>query len=144
MPEELMSGWWALVALGLCAGILSGTLIIPALVLLFRFPQKSAQGTCLAVMVPMALVGALRYWTNLRIDVDVAKMGWLAAGAVAGTLLGTELASRLSGEALRKAFAVFMAIVAAKMMLTPGKTNASARSQTLRDREVALKVDGRR
>jgi uncharacterized membrane protein YfcA len=54
------------ILLGICAGTLSGLLglgsgiiLIPTLVLLCGFAQKSAQGTTLAVMVPMILVGAL-------------------------------------------------------------------------------------
>ncbi|HUS93397.1 MAG TPA: substrate-binding domain-containing protein [Phycisphaerae bacterium] len=52
MPGELSSIWWGLVLLGLCGGVVSGTLglgsgliFVPALVLLFAVPQKSAQGT---------------------------------------------------------------------------------------------------
>jgi len=135
MPEQLVNTWWALVLLGICAGILSGTLglgsgtlVIPALVLLFNFPQKSAQGVCLAMMVPMALVGAMRYTMNREIGVDVVSVVWLALGAVAGSLLGTELAIRLSSGLLRKMFAVFMVMVAAKMLLTTGepKTTGTA------------------
>jgi len=137
MPGELVHLWWGLVVLGICAGVLSGTLglgsgilIIPALVLLFHFPQKSAQGTCLAVMVPMALVGALRYKLNPDVEVDMVSVGWLAAGAVAGALLGTELAKRLPSVVLRRSFAVFMVIVALKMLLTTARTKASVHDAT--------------
>ena len=47
-------------ALGVCAGIVSGmlgvgsgTVIIPALALIMHLPQKPAQGMCLAAMIPM-------------------------------------------------------------------------------------------
>lgn len=55
MIIELPNPWWVFVLLGICAGLLSGTLglgagtiIIPTLVLLCGFEQKSAQGTALA------------------------------------------------------------------------------------------------
>lgn len=113
--------------LGVVAGVLSGTMgigsgtvVIPALVLLFAFSQKSAAGTCLAVMVPMALVGALRYWMNPRIELRVSYIALIALGAVIGALVGSELASRLPGHVLRRIFAVFIIVVAVRMLLTPG------------------------
>ena len=78
MVAQLSSCWWLFIVLGVCAGLVSGTLglgggtvFIPALVLLWGFEQKSAQGTALAIMVPMTLVGALRYWKNPEIDMSL-------------------------------------------------------------------------
>ncbi|MBL7186469.1 MAG: sulfite exporter TauE/SafE family protein [Phycisphaerae bacterium] len=69
MLGQLPAYWWALVLLGILAGVVSGMLglgsgavVVPALVLAFGFPQKSAQGTALALMVPMAMLGAFRFW----------------------------------------------------------------------------------
>jgi uncharacterized membrane protein YfcA len=114
--------WWFFIILGLCAGVIggtlglgSGTLMIPALVLLFSFEQKSAQGTALAVMVPMTLVGAIRYWRNPEIELNGVVIILLALGAVGGALVGTELAARLPAGTLRKLFAIFLVIVAARM-----------------------------
>ncbi len=76
MLGELSGFWWVLLALGFVGGIFSGTfgvgsgiIFIPALVLILSLPQHSAQGTALAVMVPMALLGAFRYWKDPTIDV---------------------------------------------------------------------------
>ena len=51
MMGPLFNPWWVFVLLGFCAGILSGalglgsgTILVPTLVLLFGFMQKSAQG----------------------------------------------------------------------------------------------------
>ena len=119
---SLPGEWWFLVILGLCAGIISGTLgvgsgilLIPALVLLFGFEQKAAQGTSLAVMVPMAFVGAIRYWRNPHIELNAAVIALIALGAVGGALVGTELAARLSAGILRKIFALILMIVAIRM-----------------------------
>jgi len=119
---SLPGEWWGFVILGVCAGVISGTLgvgsgtvIIPALVLLWGFGQKSAQGMSLAVMVPMALIGALRYWRNPQVELHGLVMALIVLGAVAGTLAGTELAARLPAGILRKSFAVFLLIVAVKM-----------------------------
>ena len=120
------------IILGVCAGILSGalglgsgTIIVPALVLLFSFGQKSAQGMALAVMVPLALVGALRYWRNPEIPMNVSVIGLIVIGALAGTLVGTELAARLPGHVLRKAFSVVLVIVAVRMFVDPSKPKDS-------------------
>lgn len=122
MIGQLPNCWWVFVLLGICAGVISGTLglgsgtvIVPVLVLLCCFEQKSAQGTALAVMVPMALVGAIRYWKNPEIEMNAAIIVLIVLGALAGVLAGTELAGRLSSHTLRKVFAIFLAIVAVKM-----------------------------
>ncbi len=122
MIGQLPGEWWVFIIFGIGAGIISGALgvgsgvvLIPILVLLCGFEQKSAQGTALAVMVPMALVGAIRYWRNPQIELNGLIILLLMVGAVAGALVGTELAARLSGDLLRKSFAVFLMIVAVRM-----------------------------
>jgi len=124
MISQLPNSWWIFVLLGICAGVLSGTLglgagtiVVPALVLLCGFGQKSAQGMALAVMVPMALVGALWYWRNPEVEMNAAVIGLIICGALAGALFGAELASRLPGHILRKMFAIFLIIVAVRMFM---------------------------
>jgi uncharacterized membrane protein YfcA len=125
MIGQLSNYWWVFILLGIFAGVISGTLglgsgtvIVPVLVLLCDFGQKSAQGTALAAMVPMALVGALLYWKNPDIEIDTLVIGLITFGALAGTLAGAELASRLPSHTLRKVFAIFLVIVAIIMFTT--------------------------
>ena len=122
MVSQLSSCWWIFIILGICAGIVSGLLglgsgsvVVPVLVLLFAFDQKAAQGTALAVMVPMAMLGAFRYWRNPEIEVSGLVVLLIVLGALGGVLIGAELAGRLPSHVLRKAFAIFLAIVAVKM-----------------------------
>ncbi|MCU0915691.1 MAG: sulfite exporter TauE/SafE family protein [Planctomycetes bacterium] len=122
MAGQLPGEWWGFVLLGIGAGIVSGllgvgsgTVVIPALVLLWGFGQKSAQGMALAAMVPMALIGALRYWRNPDVELNGPVIALIVLGAVAGTMVGTELVARLPAGLLRKAFAVFLAVVAVRM-----------------------------
>jgi len=133
MISELSNYWWVFILLGVCAGLVSGTLglgsgtvLIPTLVLLCGFGQKSAQGTALAVMVPMALVGALRYWKNPEIEMNMAIIAFIVVGALAGTVAGTELAARLPSNTLRKIFAIFLAIVAVRMFTISPKSKQPA------------------
>ena len=124
MIAQLTGCWWLFIVLGVCAGLVSGTLglgsgivVIPVLVLLCGFEQKSAQGTALAVMVPMALVGALRYWKNLEIDMSLTIILLIVLGALVGVLVGTELAGRLPNHVLQKVFATFLVVVAVRMFI---------------------------
>jgi hypothetical protein len=129
MIEQLYCYWWAFVVLGVAAGIVSGTLgvgsgiiLVPALVVLWGVDQKAAQGTALAAMVPMALVGALRYWRNPQIEMNTAVIGLIVIGALVGTLAGTELAGRLPSGILRKIFACIL-LAAAIRMFMPSAAN---------------------
>lgn len=124
MLEQLSNSWWVFVALGICAGLLSGmlgigggVLLVPTLVLILGFGQKSAQGMSLAIMVPMALVGAIRYWRNDDVNMDVLVIALIVCGSLAGTMIGTTLAAHVPAHVLRKLFSVILVIVAVKMFL---------------------------
>ena len=124
MIAQLSGYWWLFILLGVCAGLVSGTLglgagavFVPALVLLWGFGQKSAQGTALAVMVPMTLLGALRYWKNPEVDMSLTIILLIVLGALVGVLAGAELASRLPNQVLRKVFSIFLVIVAVRMFI---------------------------
>ncbi len=124
MISQLSNPWWIFILLGICAGVLSGALglgagiiLVPTLVLFCDFEQKSAQGMALAVMVPMVMVGALRYWKNPEVEMHGTILGLIILGALAGVLAGTELASRLPSPHLRKIFAAVLLLVAVKMFL---------------------------
>lgn len=119
MPEHMI----ALMVVGLCGGLLGscfgvggGAIMVPALVYL-AFPQKEAQALSLASMVPMALVGALRYrWTG-QAQLDPAIVAVIAVAAVGGVLIGTQFIGQVSNEALRKGFAVFLLAMSVKMLI---------------------------
>ncbi len=120
-----METWYWYLIIGLACGILSalfgigsGAIMIPILVLGLAFPQKVAQGTALAVMVPMALMGAIRYQMNPDIDLNWRLIGLLAAGGVVGALVGASLAAIVPGTLLRKLFAVLLLFVAVHMFFS--------------------------
>ncbi len=126
MGVDIAALWWLLILLGLGAGLLSGALgigagilVIPALVLFMKVPQKSAQGIALSVMVLMALLGAFQYWRNPEIDVDFRVAALILAGALVGVFGGATLAAKLPAPVLRKLLAVYMLIAAFKLFF-PG------------------------
>ena len=147
MPIPLLNSWWLYLLLGLICGIYSatfgiggGTIMVPALVLIFSFAQKSAQGTCLVVMVPMALAAAIRYKLNPNIEVDLQAAAILAIGGVIGAVIGAGIAGRISDTALRKMFAVIMVVVAIKMLITkPAATMTPAQND--QPKSVSSQID---
>jgi len=148
MLGQLPAYWWAFMLLGVVAGIISGMLglgsgavVVPALVLILAFPQKSAQGTALALMVPMALLGAFRYWKNPEIEVNLGIVLLLVVGAMPGVLVGTGLAGRLPSHILRKLFAVFLAIIAVKMFTASPKQTTKTPGESLMNQNTANLVE---
>ena len=122
MNELIQNSWQWLLLVGLLGGTLSGALgvgsgvlIIPALVLGMGVQQKEAQGICLAVMVPMALMGAYRYYVNPDIKISMGIILVMAPLAVVGAYLGSQLAAWLPAAMLKRFFGVFIIIVGIKM-----------------------------
>ena len=109
--------------------------------LLCGFGQKSAQGMALAVMVPMTLVGALRYWKNPEIEINVVIVGLIICGALVGVLAGTELASRLPSHILKKVFAAVLIIVAVKMFITPTKPTQLSLDNSLTEQKTVSSLE---
>ena len=148
MISQLYNYWWVFILLGIGAGVLSGALglgsgiiLIPTLVLVCSFEQKSAQGTALAIMVPMTLLGALRYWKNPEIEMNAVIIALIVFGALAGVLVGTELAFWLSGSVLRKIIAVVLIIVAVRMFMTPARAKQAGLENDLIEQEMVDSVE---
>ena len=125
-----MDAWPMLITVGLACGIFSalfgvgsGIIMVPLLVLLFHFSQKSAQGMSLAVMLPIILAGALRYRQNPEVDMPTLKILLLALGGVIGAVVGAHIVRHVPGPLLRKAFALFIIIVGVRMLVTPERMN---------------------
>ncbi len=119
-----MENWYLYILAGLIAGIMSslfgvgsGILVVPILTIAFAFGQKSAQGMALALMVPMALVGALRYYFNPEVDISLKLFGLLAIGGVIGALVGSQVVFSLSESVLKRMFAVFIIITGIHMFV---------------------------
>src|SRR3989442_13132309 len=88
-----------LLAIGLVTGLAGGLLgvgggfvMVPAMVYLMKTPQREANGTSLAVIVPVAIVGATILGGGHQVDFQVGIV--LAIAAVGGAGLGARLTPR--------------------------------------------------
>jgi uncharacterized protein len=110
--------------LGLVAGSASGllgiggaVLIITALVFIFGFSQKMAQGTTLLLMVPP--IGLLAAWQYYRSgDVDLKAGAIIAALFFVGGFFGAKLAELIDPALMRKIFAVCLAGISVKLFIS--------------------------
>lgn len=112
----------SIVLVGVAAGFLSGLfgvgggiLIVPGLVLIAKMDQRIAHGTSLAAVLPISASSLLSYWTHDHVDWRVAAC--LAAGALAGALLGTKLLNVLPHRTLAIAFAGLLVVTAVRLFL---------------------------
>jgi len=109
------------IAIGVGAGVLSGlfgigggVVIVPALLLIAKMNPITATGTSLgALLLPVGALGAYEYYR--RGDLQVSTSLFIALGLFFGAWVGAKLAHNLTPDQLRKAFAVFLVIVAAKI-----------------------------
>jgi uncharacterized membrane protein YfcA len=109
------------VAIGLGAGVLAGMfgigggiVIVPALILLAKFPPQTATGTSLAIFLfPVGLFGAWAYYKGGNVRIVPALL--LALGVLLGSYFGARIAQAVSPLILRRSFAVFLLLVAARM-----------------------------
>ena len=109
------------VTVGLIAGMVGGafglgggTIMVPALVLLFGLTQHQAQGTALAVMLPPVFIFAvLRYYREGHVNVPMAI--FIAGGFLVGAMFGAHLVQGVSDAHLKRAFGILLVIVGMKM-----------------------------
>lgn len=110
--------------LGLVAGALAGLvgvgggiIIVPALIYLFHFSQKTAQGTTLALLVPP--IGFLAAWTYYRAgEVNVKAALFIICGFILGSYLSSHFATTIQDKQLTRIFGGFLLLVAVKMLIS--------------------------
>jgi len=113
-----------LILLGIVAGALAGILgigggiiIVPALIYLFSFSQKLAQGTTLALLIPP--IGILAAWTYYKAGfVDIKAAVFIIVGFIIGSFIAAKYAVNLQDDILTKIFGMFLLVIAIKMIIT--------------------------
>jgi uncharacterized protein len=110
------------IGIGLAAGVLGGmfgiggaSISIPALIYLAGFSQHMAQGTLLAAMVPpIGLLAALRYWQAGNVNIKVALM--ICLGFFVGGYFGASLAQQIAEPVMKKMFGSLLFLVSLYMI----------------------------
>lgn len=118
----LLFGLVAGVAGGLF-GVGGGLLLVPLLTGRFRLTQHQAHGTSLAVIGLTALAALAVYGAFANVAWGTAAVVGLASALTAR--FGARWASRTSPQGLRRAFAVFMVLVAARLLASPPQPSGS-------------------
>ncbi len=147
MPDHA----WALLLLGLLAGLLSGmfgigggAVIVPVLTVLMGFELQQAIGTSLAVLIwPVSIFAVLAYYRSGYIQIGPAAL--IAVGLVLGGVVGAEIALSLPGETLKRVYGVFL-IYTGWRFVEPRKLLAARRggAPSLAAPEAAGKADAAR
>jgi hypothetical protein len=109
--------------IGLAAGILSGflgiggaTIIIPALVYVYKTTQHTAQGTAIfALLLPVGLLAVLKYWQAGNVNIKLGLL--IALGFFLGAGLGAVLVQGVPDPLVKKIFAVFLMLIALQMLI---------------------------
>ena len=129
MSEVLVA--LAILAFGLFTGGMSGilgigggTFMVPFMVLALGIGQHAAEATSLLVVLPTSIVATTVLARRGAVDVGRAlSLGLMgAAGGVGGALI----ALALPADTLRRVFAVFMLVVAGRMLLRLWRTREAA------------------
>jgi uncharacterized protein len=122
---------WLLFGIGLVAGVFSGmfgigggAIIVPALVGFLNFDQKMAVGTSLAaLLLPVGLPGVIRYYQAGELNIGVAFP--VAIGLAVGSLIGANIALRLSSKRVRRLYGVFLLFTGTWFLIQPYVTGIS-------------------
>lgn len=101
---------------GTIVGILTGLvgagggfMIIPALVNLLKLPMKTAIGTSLVIIALNSLIGFSSSMTNMNIEWTLLLS--IAAIAIAGIIIGSQLSKKIDGKKLKPAFGWFVLVM---------------------------------
>lgn len=111
------------VGAGLLGGLLGvggGVIIVPGLVWALGLNRHTATGTSLLAIVPIAVVGTATYALAPGGAFDLPASAVLTLGSLVGVIVGARGGARLSERALRSAFAVFTALLGARLVVPLG------------------------
>ena len=124
-----------LMLVGIAAGMLSGLVgvgggivIVPALVLILGFSQKMAMGTSLGILLlPVGILGVFQYYKQGYVDVRVVLI--ISFAFLFGSYFGSKIALSLPQETIKKVFAIFMIIIAIKLLFFDKKKTTELQSK---------------
>jgi uncharacterized protein len=136
---------WPLVILfGFCVGVLVGTtgvgggsLMTPALILVFGTAPTTAIGTDLAYAAVTKTVGGWRHWRSGTVDMKIAL--WLAVGSIPGALGGVEVLHVLEDKLGKDQFDdTLLTMVGAALLITAVAVLARALMQRVKNERATV------
>lgn len=98
--------------IGLCSGIITGmgigggTVLIPALTIIYDMEQQNAQNINLIYFIPTAIVAL--YSHNKSGNIEKSVLPKLVIFGLVGAFIGAMIAVNLEPDLLKKAFGVFL------------------------------------
>ena len=135
---------WKAAAIGVAAGLLGGLfgvggglIIVPGLVSFAAMERRLAHGTSLAATLPIAVASLATYTWNDHVDWAVAF--FLAIGAIAGAVLGTQLLKVIPKNLLVIVFVITVLATASRLLFG---TDATGRGDLTVALGAALVVVG--
>ena len=100
--------------LGGLVGVGGGIIMVPLFRLAAGMDMQKAVGTSLAIMAPMAIIGA---WTKAKAgNWDATAFVWAVGLAMAGGWLGATYGNSLRSELLQKIFGFVLVLVGCRML----------------------------
>ncbi len=116
--------YWIAGMIGLVSGLVSGLfgvgggiVMVPAMLFFLSPPirdVKQAIGTSLAVIIPTALIGSYKHFTQGNVDWRTALA--LAPLAILGGYTGAWLTKHIPAESLKHAFGGFLVLVGLRLL----------------------------
>jgi uncharacterized protein len=99
-------------------GVGGGIIMVPAMLYFLSPPItdiKKAIGTSLIVIIPTAIMGSYKHFTQSNIEWRTAAA--IAPLAVAGSYLGAWLTTQVQADTLKRGFGAFIILVGAKLLM---------------------------
>jgi len=105
-------------------GVSTSLFLVPVMVFLLGWSQRTAQGTALAVSLPpVSILAALDYYRHGEVHLKAALI--MALGIFLGGYLGGKLAMKIPQHILRLLFGALLLLISLKMLLLSGQEMVS-------------------
>ncbi|WP_128894473.1 sulfite exporter TauE/SafE family protein [Longirhabdus pacifica] len=108
--------------IGLLVGFLSGlfgvgggSLFVPAMIILFRYPPHVATATSMFIIFLSAILGTVSHYWQGNIDITLALI--LAVGAWFGGITGAKITTRMSSKALLWTLRISFLVIAIRLII---------------------------
>lgn len=113
--------WIALIGVfgGVMSGLLGvggGLIFVPLMTFFLGFTIHQAVGTSLLIIIPTSLVGVWVHASQGHVQIKTALL--IASFAILGAWLGSTLSGKIDPVLLKRLFALFLILIAAKLVFS--------------------------